>query len=248
MAQHVYIIFILSSVLIPNEVLCTVNVCSIDYLSIVDCGFKKCLHSSIQYSIAPHCPSIELYIFIKQLEWSSRRSVKCWVEIVISMVSGDRHISGEGEGRLSYQWWVIMISGLVTPIESQWNPCPVWSRRAVETVTRKVWHWSTVCQFPLLWSQIWRSALSVCQWGLERREANTWHVMTTADTDCSYYPAWEWGELLSWPHTSNIITLTMRLRKVSTVILLRSCVTFCQISLSINLSINVKTDLNPFRV
>ena len=37
----------------------------------------------------------------------------------------------------------------------------------------------------------------------------------------------------------------MRLRKVSTVILLRSCVTFCQISLSINLSINVKTDLNP---
>ena len=59
---------------------------------------KKCLHSSIQYSIGPHCPSIELYIFIKQLEWSSRRSVKSaewrssyqwWVEIVISVVSNN---------------------------------------------------------------------------------------------------------------------------------------------------------------
>ena len=238
MAQHVYIIFILSSVLIPNEVLCTVNVCSIDYLSIVDCGFKKMFtffHSIFNWSTLFEHRALHFHQTVG-VELQEEREV----------LSGDRHINGEW--RLSYQWWVIMISGLVTPIESQWNPCPVWSRRAVETVTRKVWHWSTVCQFPLLWSQIWRSALSVCQWGLEWREANTWHVMTTADTDCYYYPAWEWGELLSWPHTSNIITLTMRLRKVSTVILLRSWVTFCQISLSINLSINVKTDLNPFRV
>ena len=166
MAQQVFIIFILSSVLIPNEVLCTVNVCSIDYLSIVDCGFKKMFtffHSIFNCSTLPEHRALHFHQTVG-VELQEERE-ECWVEIVISMVSGDCHISGEW--RLSYQWWVIMISGLVTPIESQWNPCPVWSRRAVETVTRKVWHWSTVCQFPLLWSQIWRSALSVCQWGLE---------------------------------------------------------------------------------
>ena len=87
MAQNVYIIFILSSVLIPNEVLCTVNVCSIDYLSIVDCGFKKMFtffHSIFNCSTLSEHRSLYFHQTVG-VELQEEREV----------LSGDCHISGE---------------------------------------------------------------------------------------------------------------------------------------------------------